>query len=324
MSVKSSVLNILEKSKGEPQSGAKMAKELGISRNAVWKTVNALKEEGFLIESSRAGYRYRGGDSVLSVELISSLLGDTLPEAEVRVQEETDSTNDLAKREAALGAPHGAVFLADRQTGGKGRLGRSFFSPPGKSVYLSILLKRDFPRSGTMVTLAAAVAVCEAVERLTEAKPQIKWVNDIFLGGRKLCGILTEASMNFETADFEYMVVGIGVNANHLAEEFPPELSAVATSLRAELGHEVSRSRLAAEIIRSFFRLYQTIDSPGFIGQYRSRCFVPGRDICVLETGKEPRAARALEIDEEGRLLVEFSDGERRALSSGEISIRTV
>lgn len=324
MSVKSSVLNILEKSKGEPQSGAKMAQELGISRNAVWKTVNALKKEGFLIESSRAGYRYFGGNSVLSAELISSLLGEGFPEGTIRVLGETDSTNDHAKREAALGAPHGTVILADRQTNGKGRLGRSFFSPPGKSVYLSILLRKDFPRSGTMVTLAAAVAVCEAIERLTEGTPRIKWVNDIYLGGRKLCGILTEASMNVETADFEYMVVGIGVNTNYRGEEFPPELSGVATSLREELGREVSRSRLAAEIIRSFFRLYAQIDAPGLIEEYRSRCFVPGKDIRVLEMGKEPRLARALGIDEEGRLLVRFAGGEQRALSSGEISIRTI
>lgn len=242
------------------------------------------------------------------------------PDVPLQLLPETDSTNLDAKRWAAEGAPHGALVLALRQTGGRGRLGRSFSSPLG-GLYLSVVLRpgAGFAAPG-LVTSAAAVAVCGAVQSLCGLSLGIKWVNDLFYQGKKCCGILAEAGTAPETGAVEYMVVGIGLNLSTPPAAFPPDVAQLATSLYPGGTAPVSRAQLTAEIHRRLLALCAALPSRDFLAEYRRRSLVLGRPVQVLS--KTPYPALALAINNDANLVVQMEDGSQKTLSYGEISIK--
>jgi len=239
----------------------------------------------------------------------------------VSVFDSVGSTNDIIKQLASDGAPEGCVAVADRQTGGRGRMGRSFFSPPDSGIYMSLLLRPDLPAElSVLMTTAAAVAVCEGIERACGVETGIKWVNDIFLGGRKVCGILTEAAFSPDGERISQATVGIGINVYPPRDGFP-ETSGYDAGYVTDVRRPGLRSQIAAGVISSFFGYYASIGERTFVPEYRRRSVVIGRDIFVISNGGGARA-RALEIDDDCRLRVRYEDGSQELLRAGEISIR--
>ena len=233
-----------------------------------------------------------------------------------------DSTNAEAKRQAAENAPDGLVVTARRQTAGRGRAGRSFHSPEGCGLYLSALLRPQLPPDGAAhITAWTAVAVCDAIFSVCGVRPQIKWINDLILNEKKLCGVLTELLLRDGRP--EGLVVGIGINVNHRPEDFPPELRASATSLAMELGHPVDMEKLTREVIVALDRLYASFPAgkEDYLRRYRAQCLTVGRPVRLI-TPAQTREAVALGIDEDFRLLVELPDGTREAVHTGEASVR--
>lgn len=255
---------------------------------------------------------------------LSSALTGCLVGSRLVCLDSIDSTNTEAKRQAARGAAEGLVILSDRQTAGRGRAGRSFHSPSGCGLYLSALLRPTLlPEQLANFTAWTAVAVCNAVESVCGVRPQIKWTNDLVLNGKKLCGILTELVINQITGMPDGLVVGIGINVNHKAEDFSEDIRSMATSLALELGRPVDRTRLAAEVIRALDRIYAGFptDKAACLDQYRADCLTVGKPVRLI-TPVSSREAVATGIDEEFRLLVTYPDGTRDAIATGEVSVR--
>lgn len=304
----------------ESLSGSALARALGVSRSAVWKAIEQLRAEGYAIEAAtNRGYRFSGGPERLSLpEIRRELRGGPIG-AEIELHDEIESTNDRAKELALRGAPHGMAVLSRKQSAGRGRFGRSFFSPEGSGVYISFVLRPELPAErAVMITSMAAVAVARAMERVAEVQASIKWVNDVYLGERKACGILCEAGMDFESGNLQYVVAGIGVNVGEM--EFPPELSGVATSISNACGRPVGRSKFCAALINEMNALYPQLADGAFMAEFRERSNVLGREIVVLR-GEERYPAVAEDIDDAGSLIVRTRDGRREALRSGEISV---
>ena len=323
MSKKNMILKILEENRGKPVSGSKIAKKLNLSRGAVWKGIEALRDEGYQIEAvTNRGYSLSEESDLLSKEgILVNLKSNKIKGDQIQVFKTLDSTNQLAKKMAIDGASHGTVVIADEQTKGRGRLGRSFYSPKGTGIYLSIILKTDnFADIGILVTTAASVAVCRALSKIYGVEAGIKWVNDIYLNNRKLCGILTEAITNFETRTIDSIVIGIGLNFK--TKDFPQDLSQTATSL-FDSGEEIkdTRNRLAAAIIDEVLDLCEDLNSEKFISEYKERSMVIGRDISVYR-GNDQFEARAIDIDKQGGLVVKKEDGSIEVINSGEITVR--
>lgn len=222
------------------------------------------------------------------------------------------------------GASDGLVILSEEQTGGRGRLGRSFQSPRGTGLYLSALLRPSLPPQEVVdFTAWVAVAVCDGIQAACGVRPRIKWTNDIVLGGRKLCGILTELGLEGESNALDYLITGIGVNVNQRPEDFLPEVRPIAVSLAQELGRPVRRAELAVEIIRALDRMYAGFpdNKAEYLARYRADCLTPGNQVQLI-TPVSREEAFALEIDDQFRLVVEYPDGRRAALSAGEVSVR--
>ena len=238
---------------------------------------------------------------------------------ELILLDEIGSTNDYAKELAKGGASHGTAVIASFQTKGKGRLGRSFFSPKGTGIYMSLILRPSFSADKNMlITSFAAAAVASAIEKVSSALPKIKWVNDIYLNNKKVCGILTESLLNSDTGELQYIILGIGVNDKKI--DFPPELSEIATSIGNETGEDISREVLSSHILTELDRLYKTFDEGSFLEDCRRKSNILGREIKVIR-GDESYSAKALDIDNLGGLIIE-KDGKREILYSGEVSIR--
>ena len=249
------VLALLRAQKGVPLSGEAMSQKLGVSRAAVWKAMEALRQEGYVISSApRRGYALEGSPDRLSAgELAGALAGRRVGRALVCL-DTVDSTNNEVKRRAVDQVPEGLVVVSAQQTGGRGRRGRSFVSPPG-GLYLSALLKPDCPlEQVSALTAWSAVAVCDAVEQVCGIRPGIKWPNDVILEGRKLCGILTELELEGETAALRYVVAGIGVNLSQTEEDFGPEVAPVAISLAQALGKAPRRAEVASALLDALDR----------------------------------------------------------------------
>lgn len=236
---------------------------------------------------------------------------------------ETESTNDIVKKRATQGEKEGLLVIAGEQTSGKGRLGRSFFSPGDTGVYMSLLLRPKIkPSDAVLITTAAAVSVCEAFEKLGVKNPQIKWVNDIFVNNKKVCGILTEASFGADINTLDYAVLGVGVNMYEPENSFPEEIKDIAGAVFSRKSENL-RNKFVAYFINSFFDCYENLESKKHCTSYAERCFVIGKDINVI-SGDSIKPAKALSVDENCGLLVRFDNGETAVLNSGEISIRTV
>ena len=321
------VLELLKGADGAYLSGEEMCEMLGVSRAAVWKAVNALRRDGWEIEAvTGRGYRLLGEPDKLDRESVLAHLGRTaVVGRRLDCMASIDSTNSYLKRIAADGAPDGTVAVADEQTGGRGRRGRSFSSPPGKGIYLSALLRPACAASELMtLTGFVAVAMCSAIERTAKVRPQIKWTNDLVLGGKKLCGILTELSVEGESGALQYAIPGIGVNVAQEQEDFPGELRTIATSLFLQTGRRVSRAALAAAMIEELDRLYAALrsgDTADYLARYRSDCLTIGREVQLLWRDASERV-RALGVDDELGLIVRRADGREETIRTGEVSVR--
>ena len=320
MTTKDAVLQALQNAPS-PLSGEQLARQLGLSRSAVWKAVRTLQKDGFRISAStRTGYLLTDSPDILSESEIRRFLTQPDIGGQIELHTELDSTNIRAKQLAALGAPHGTLIAADSQTAGRGRFSRRFYSPLHSGIYISFILRPSMPAErAVMITSLAAVAAAQAIESLADVDVGIKWVNDLYINRRKCCGILCEASMDFESGGLEYVVVGIGVNVSRM--QFPDELKDIATSVENECGTPVSRNRLIAGIANRIAALYPSLADGGFMAESRRRSVVIGRPVTV-HSGTESYPAEALDIDDQGRLIVKMPDGRAEALNSGEISIK--
>lgn len=258
----------------------------------------------------------------ISSQKISDFLNEDLKDKIIiEVLEKTTSTNTII-RQRANESPEGLVVVAEEQSEGRGRLGRSFFSPGGTGLYISLLLRPEIePSEAVMITTAAAVAVCEALEKVGADTPQIKWVNDVFVKGKKVCGILTEASFNPESRKLKYAVLGVGINMYEPEGGFPDEIKNIAGSVFSET-RENLRDMVTAYFLNSFMEYYYNLSQKEFLKKYTEKCFVLGKEINVI-CGDCVRGAKALSLDESLGLNVEYDNGEKAVLSSGEISIRT-
>jgi BirA family biotin operon repressor/biotin-[acetyl-CoA-carboxylase] ligase len=319
--LKEDVLHLLSTA-SSPLSGEGMSQKLGVSRAAVWKAMEALRAEGYVIDSRPGlGYRLLSSPDVLSPgELVrpGQAVGNRVVCLDV-----TDSTNNECKRLAAQGARSGLVVIAGEQTGGKGRRGRSFLSLPGKGLYLSVLLRPQVSlREVQQLTAWCAVAVCRAVDSLTGLSCQIKWVNDPLLEGKKLCGILCELGLD-DDGRLDYVVVGIGINVSQTAEDFGPELSRMATSLGQHMAAPPRRSEVAAALIAELNALWEGFPTRRefYLEEYRRRCATTGQTVRLLR-GEETREAFAERINGDFTLHVRFPDGGEEDIFSGEASVR--
>lgn len=319
------VLAMLKEQQGGFCSGEAMSQALGLSRAAVWKAVDALRRDGYRISSvPRRGYRLEESPDLLSQGELRSALGGCAIGGELVCLDCVDSTNNYAKKLADEGAPHGTVILTEQQTGGRGRQGKSFASPAGKGLYLSVLLRPDCPPMEVInLTAWTAVAVCDAIEEAVGLRPGIKWTNDIILQGKKLCGILTEMGLEAESGQLQYVVVGVGINVSQNGEDFAGELAPIAISLEQALGRPVRRAELAAAVIRALDRMVRDFprEKDSYLERYRAGCLTTGHQVRLIQKGVS-RTAFAQSIDEEFALVVRWEDGSEETITAGDVSVR--
>ena len=320
--MKEKILTYLREADGYV-SGQELCEKLGVSRTAIWKHINQLKEEGYeIVAVKNRGYcLVETPDSVKPQELRGYLntkwLGNT-----IYWEESVDSTNTWAKRLAEDGAPHGTVVIADEQTQGKGRRGRQWVTPKGTSIAVTKLLKPDMPpERASMLTLVEGLSVAQAIRKLYNLDASIKWPNDVVVSNRKICGILTEMSAQMDYIN--YIVIGTGINTN--LREFPEELKDIATSLMIEVGHEVKRAELVAALLEIFEKNYEifskTWDLSGLMQDYNDILVNREAQVRVLQPGNEYTGI-ARGIDEKGQLLVEREDQTIEKVYAGEVSVQ--
>ena len=281
MDVKQQVLSYLENNKGQTVSGGKLAEILGVSRTAVWKAIKSLEENGYSITAStNKGYTLSGSNDILSVQSFRPFLDNKMKDLDIKVFDSRDSTNNLAKTLAQNGEEQCTVIIAEEQTAGKGRLGRSFYSPHSTGIYMSIILRPQMSaQQALLITTSTAVAVSKAIEDACYLDTQIKWVNDIYSDNKKLCGILTEASIDFETGGLQYAVVGIGINVSTVSESFPYELSEIATSIYPHNYARAVRSKIIGNILNNIFTYAENLGSKTILEEYKKRSFLIGKEI---------------------------------------------
>lgn len=305
-------------------SGEEIAKRLGVSRTAVWKHISALKEAGFQIRSQfKKGYSLTDTRDILLPATIEDAMAGRAIGHKVVYFDDVDSTNNVAKRLAAQGAAAGTVVLADGQGSGRGRLERSFYCPPGKGLWFSVILRPGFlPKDAPKCTLLAAVAVVQAMEQF-HLSAGIKWPNDILADGKKLVGILTE--MHAEIDRVEDIVVGIGIDVNFRPEDFPEDVREIATSLAILKGENIDRTAFLIAVLKRLDALYAVVEKEGFspvLDAWRERSVTLGQEVHALsQVGHASFTGIARDVDEDGALLIETADGMQRVLA-GEVSLR--
>ena len=322
--MKSKILEILKARDGYV-SGQELSGYFQVSRTAIWKAVARLKEEGYRIESvQKKGYRLVASPDVVLAEEIQSSLKTRWAAREIFYLKTVDSTNRYAKKKAEEGAPHGALVVAEEQTEGKGRMGRSWSDAAGQNIAMSLILRPAIqPQSASRVTLVAGLSVARALKALCGLDVKIKWPNDVVAGGRKLCGILSE--MSAEMSGIHYLVIGIGINVN--TEQFPEELRDKATSLYLETGKKMQRARIIGKCMECFeedFSLFEkTMDLSLLKDQYEALLVNKDEKVKVLERDAS-YVGTARGIDREGELLVEKEDGSLASVYAGEVSVRGI
>lgn len=314
MSLKKDILSELFKN-NDYISGEYLARKYGKSRAAVWKAVKSLTDNGYKIDAvTNKGYRICEDKDITSSESIQSKLKSKV---EVLYYPCVDSTNNVCKKLLAQGKEGVFLVVSDQQTAGRGRQGKTFVSPKNSGIYFSLVLRPNTSfKNAVTATTAASVAVCWAIENLTDKKPQIKWVNDVYLDGKKICGILTEAITNFEDGTVDSVIVGIGINLKEGA--FPEELKDIAGVLNAD----INKNQLVAGVVDKLMEI-NTGDYEKFIDYYRTHSMVIGKKIKIIK-GNDETFAAAVSIDPQGGLEVKLENGEHTVLRSGEISIRKV
>ena len=359
MSTKEKVLSMLASQAGAGQavSGEALAAECGVSRAAIWKAINALREQGLQIEGTTNGGYQLKDDDIFSDELFRQTFASNYPdfsESHIECFKEIDSTNTYAKRILAecgnlrdsSGALteagkkyHKAIFIAEKQTAGRGRLGRTFVSPEKTGIYISVIYA---PKGGitnpARLTACAAVAICRAIKNVvcklpesTSIEPQIKWINDIFVGGKKVCGVLAEGVANFESGMIEAAVVGMGINIKKNKSAFEGQLADVVGTLEDATSAKISRIEIAAEIAGQVLKIFEEdASSPdahkAIIKEYKEASFLIGRELTVyplIGDEKSSYKATATDIDDNAGLIVTLEDGSKRTLSSGEVSLKS-
>lgn len=323
MSVKEQVQKLLEENRDKSLSGQEIADRLGVTRAAVWKAVNALKKEGYQIEAANnRGYVLAQESDVLSESGIRMELQERYRDSDIHVYKEIDSTNQEVKRRAIDGAPERMAILAEQQSAGKGRKGRGFYSPAGTGIYMSVLFRPTAEQSKdvVLITTAASVAVCRAIRTVLGEEPEIKWVNDVYFRGKKVCGILTEAVSDFESGHIGTVVVGIGINYRVPDDGFPEEIRDIAGAVCGE-DRMVPRNTLVAAILNELYSLYEGLSERTFIEDYRKLSNVIGKKV-RFTSGESWVEAKALDVDQDGGLVVELESGETQVLRTGEITLR--
>ncbi|MEE0715963.1 MAG: biotin--[acetyl-CoA-carboxylase] ligase [Eubacterium sp.] len=322
MSVKDEVLKELENNKGDYISGGQLADNLSVSRNSVWKAIKALEKSGYEINAiPNKGYCLAEKNDILSSYSIKQHLKN--PHLDISVFSSVTSTNTILKEMAEQGAKEGTVIIAEEQTAGRGRTGKQFYSPKGTGIYISILLRPDIPAEESLfLTTSAAVATARAIEDVSDKRALIKWVNDIYLEDKKTCGILTEGAFNVETGKLDYAIVGIGINVCIPDGGFPDNIKDIATAIFDKQTDSINkRSILIANLLDYFMEYYKDFKSKSYVKEYIERSMIIGKTITVIE-GSKTSVAKAIDIDKNCRLKVQFEDGTTKWLSSGEVSTK--
>lgn len=322
--VKDEVIKYLEANIGKLISGGELSKNLNVSRTAIWKAINSLKDEGYNIESKKnEGYILNTNNNILSKEIIKKNTTAKIFGKEIDILKTVDSTNNYLKLKAQDKADEGLVAIAEQQTEGKGRKGKSFFSPAGSSIYMSVLLKPKIKISNiNLITIIAAISVVEAIYNTTEIQTSIKWVNDVMYNNKKLCGILTEASIEGESGDINYIVLGIGINVKKI--NFPDDIKNVATSLGNITSIDYNRNELIGQLLTQLENNYNKLFSNNqceLINSYRNYLSMLGNEINVI-LSDSTYTAKALDIDENAHLIIQLPSGEITKINCGEISIK--
>lgn len=322
--MKYEVLHILKENNHKFVSGQLLSDKLGVSRTAIWKYMKSLKKEGYIIDSSsKKGYKLLNSPDILSFQEIQKYLNTKNIAKKIIYMEKVDSTNNKAKELASKGEDHGTLIIAEEQLGGRGRLGRTWCSPKFKGIWLSVILRPDIdPMQIPKITQIAAASVIETLKNF-KIDAAIKWPNDIIINNKKMCGILTE--MNAEINKVHYVILGIGINANLDREDFEKDILSKATSIKIETGLTLDRKCFIGTLMNKFEYLYeefeQTQDIKSSIKICRDNSAVIGKVVRVIK-GEDETFARALDLDENGGLIIQYEDGTHEALISGEISIR--
>lgn len=322
--VKDEVIKYLEANIGKLISGGELSKNLNVSRTAIWKAINSLKDEGYNIKSKKnEGYILNTNNNILSKEIIKKNITAKVFGKEIEILKTVDSTNNYLKLRAQDKVIEGLVAIAEQQTEGKGRKGKSFFSPAGSSIYMSVLLKPKIKISNiNLITIIAAISVVEAIYNTTKIQTSIKWVNDVMYNNKKLCGILTEASIEGESGDINYIVLGIGINVKKI--NFPDDIKNVATSLGNITAIDYNRNELIGQLLNQLENNYNKLFSNNqceLINSYRNYLSMLGNEINVILSDSTYRA-KALDIDENAHLIIQLPSGEITKINCGEISIK--
>jgi BirA family transcriptional regulator, biotin operon repressor / biotin---[acetyl-CoA-carboxylase] ligase len=320
---RSAILGVLRSRVGQFVSGEELGRQLSISRTAVSKQIQKMRQEGYDIESTVSqGHRLKRLPDLLRPEEVCPRLTTSILGTEIYYYSEIGSTNDEAKKRAVAGCPEGTLVITEAQLGGRGRLSRGWFSPAAKGIWFSLVLRPPFPpQEAPKCTLMAAVALNRAIRDIAGIPCGIKWPNDILCNGRKLVGILTEMSSEMDAIN--HIVIGMGINVNIDAGEIPPELEGIATSISMETGVPVSRIDLFVRVLERMEELYVLVRTTGFGGvlaAWRQESVTLGRWVNVIAPDKS-YAGKALDIDSDGALLVETAEGVERVLA-GDVSIR--
>lgn len=322
--MKEEILRLLRSADGYI-SGQELCNRFGVSRTAVWKAINQLKEAGYEIEAQQnKGYRLMAAPDLMTEAEIKSLMHTEWVAKEVLYFDTIDSTNTKAQELAEKGYPSGTLVVADKQESGKGRRGRSWVSPSGTGIFMTLMIKPDInPNNASMLTLVAALAVAKAITSVTGEEAMIKWPNDIVINGKKVCGILTEMNAQFDYIN--HIVVGIGINVHN--ESFPEEISQMASSLMIEAGGKrFHRAQIIAETMLYFEQYYDTFlktqDLSALVREYDELLVNRNKSVRVLDP-KEPFDGKAMGITPKGELIVDTWES-RKLVSSGEVSVRGI
>jgi len=324
MSLDTHILTALRTAGNEAVSGAELSQKLGVSRAAIWARIEALRQLGYEIEAGpHLGYRLRGTPDLLHPDDLLSRLGRTqVIGRDIRVFQQTTSTNDVVEKLARDGVQEGAVVFAEAQTSGRGRLGRRWLSPAGKGLWFSLLLRPELrPQDATQLTVGSAIALYHAIKDVTGLEPEIKWPNDLALSGRKVAGILTE--MSAEVDRIKHIVLGIGINVNFSPGEFPPELRKLATSLKAQLGRPVARAELAVSVLAHLDAVYARIrggDFTGLANEWEAHCTTLGAEVGIRAGDRQIRG-RAESLGEDGALMVRTEHGRLERVVGGDVTL---